>query len=133
MKSLLPLLYNRMIVVLPHPTEFYVMIQHWILKIFYCTVHVSREREREEGRGKERVENGRRWGGENKERVGGGEVKGHKLVRIMITYFCSLSLSLILLFIIFCFCSGSYHFYLHTHTHTFSSSYFIYSISYHSS
>ena len=125
MKSLLPLLYNRMINVLPHPTEFYVMIQHWILKIFYCTVHVSRGRERgrerEEGRG--RVENGRRWGGENKERVGGGEVKGHKLVRIAITYFCSLSLSLylsfsyslssvsvlVLIIIIF--------YYLHTHIH----------------
>ncbi|XP_019855725.1 PREDICTED: importin-7-like [Amphimedon queenslandica] len=39
MKTLLPMLYNRMIDVLPHPTEFYVMIQHWILKIFYCTIH----------------------------------------------------------------------------------------------
>ena len=54
MKSLLPLLYNRMINVLPHPTEFYVMIQHWILKIFYCTVHVSRERERGRREGEKR-------------------------------------------------------------------------------
>ena len=64
MKSLLPLLYNRMIGVLPHPTEFYVMIQHWILKIFYCTVHVSRERERERG--------GKRESGNQKE-MGRGE------------------------------------------------------------
>ena len=60
MKSLLPLLYNRMIVVLPHPTEFYVMIQYWILKIFYCTVHVSREREREGRRERERREGEKR-------------------------------------------------------------------------
>ena len=60
MKSLLPLLYNRMINVLPHPTEFYVMIQHWILKIFYCTVHVSRERERKRERGRREGEK-REW------------------------------------------------------------------------
>ena len=68
MKSLLPLLYNRMIGVLPHPTEFYVMIQHWILKIFYCTVHVSRERERE----REREGGGKGKSGEWKE-MGRGE------------------------------------------------------------
>ena len=75
----------------------------------------------------------RRWGGENKERVGGGEVKGHRLVRIAITYFVFFlylsfsyslsSVSVLVLIIIIC-----------THTYTFSSSsYLIYSISYHSS
>lgn len=40
MKTILPVLYNRMLAILPHQTEFYVTLQHWMLKIFYCTVHV---------------------------------------------------------------------------------------------
>ena len=40
MEQILPLLYTRMIAILPHQTEFYVTLQHWILKIFYCTMHV---------------------------------------------------------------------------------------------
>ena len=64
------------------------------------------------------MENGRRWGGENKERVGGGEVKGHKLVRIMMTYFCSLSLSHSLIhYLLFLFWFLSFLF-THTHTHS---------------
>jgi hypothetical protein len=39
MKTMLQLLYNRMISILPHQTEFYVTLQHWILKILYCTIH----------------------------------------------------------------------------------------------
>ena len=40
MKDLLPLMYNRMIVVLPNQSEPSVCLQRWMLKIFYCSMHV---------------------------------------------------------------------------------------------
>lgn len=39
MKDLLPLMYNRMIVVLPNQSEPSVCLQRWMLKIFYCSMH----------------------------------------------------------------------------------------------
>ena len=41
MKQLFPVFYNIMIAILPNQSEPSVCLQRWILKIFYCTIHVS--------------------------------------------------------------------------------------------
>ena len=40
MKQVFPIFYNIIIGILPNHSEPSVCLQHWILKIFYCTMHV---------------------------------------------------------------------------------------------
>ena len=65
MQQLLPVLYTRMIEILPNQSELSVSLQHWMLKIFFATMQVGvkksgRETKRERQRERERDREGDR-------------------------------------------------------------------------